>query len=271
MSDTAKLTTLATVLQGVPDVNPLFLSGSHGKGMGDAYRDLDFVLVSGRGATDAIACACRHAVSQTGLIVLWWDRADVPVLINAITEDWTRIDLVILNPAKLAAHDQNTPKVIFDPEGFYERLISQAPERVRDPDKFLHQVEDFIRILGLLPLVEGRKKYINGVLGVSHLRQLLVDLLEEETYAPHRGGMLRLNQLRTDAQQALLISLPPPLAMREGMITAHLAYAGAFLPRARRQATELGVAWPGRFEEVTWGRLKQTLVLERPYDPHASD
>ncbi|WP_282129903.1 aminoglycoside 6-adenylyltransferase [Roseobacter litoralis] len=270
MSDKSKINTIAAALQDVPEVQALFLSGSHGNGMADAYSDLDFVLVCENGATDAIAAAWREAVSQTGTIVLWWDRTNIPVLINAITEDWMRIDLIILKPEQLASHYQNTLKVVFDPERLYDQLTPQAPSRVRDPDKFLRQVEDFIRILGLLPLAEGRKEYINGILGVYHLRQLLVDLLVEETNAPHRGGILHLNRLLTDAQQELLISLPPPLATREGMIAAHLAYAGAFLPRARRQAAELGVVWPDRFEEATWKRLKQTLSLERPYDPQVA-
>lgn len=68
-----------------------------------------------------------------------------------------RIDLIILKPEQIAAYFQSTLKIVFDPEGFYDQLNLQAPPRVRDPDKFLRQVEDFIRILGLLPLTASRR------------------------------------------------------------------------------------------------------------------
>lgn len=48
---------IATALRGVPEVEARFLSGSHGNGMADTYSDLDFVLVSEHGATDAMAAA----------------------------------------------------------------------------------------------------------------------------------------------------------------------------------------------------------------------
>lgn len=63
--------------------------------------------------------------------------------------------------------------------------------------KFIYQIEEFIRILCLLHLAAGRAEYINGVLGVYHLRNLLIDLMIEETNAPNRGGVLHLNRLIT--------------------------------------------------------------------------
>ncbi len=112
----------------------------------------------------------------------------------------------------------------------------------------------------------GRKEYINGVLGVFHLRNKLVDLMIEETAVPNRGGILHLNRLITDDQKALLVSLPPAVPNRDAMIDAHLAYAAAYLPRARMRAKALNVEWPERFEDVTWARLKDTLGIVRPYD-----
>ena len=126
---------------------------------------------------------------------------------------------------------------------------------------------EFIRILGLLHLAAGREEYINGVLGVFHLRNLLVDLLVEETNAPNRGGILHLNRLITDEQKSLLASLPPAVPNRDAMISAHLAYAKAYLPRARKRALRLGVEWPERFEAATWVQLCKALSIERPYDP----
>ena len=53
------------------------------------------------------------------------------------------------------------------------------------------------------------------------------------------------------------------------MINAHLAYAAAYMPRARRFAQKLNIEWPERFEDVTWQMLEQKLGIERPYEAAA--
>ncbi|MCK0095928.1 nucleotidyltransferase domain-containing protein [Yoonia sp. F2084L] len=258
--------TITDATRDAAGVKALFLSGSYGNGMADAYSDIDFVMVAEDGATDAIAAMWKEAVSKTGEVVLWWDRNTVPVLINAITADWTRTDLIILKPEQMKAHAQNTLKPLFDHDGIFATLPKVALPPQPSPARFLHQIEEFIRVLGLLHLAAGREEYINGVLGVFHLRNKLVELLIAETNAPNRGGILHLNRLITDEQKALMISLPPPVPERDAMIKTNLAYAAAYLPRARKRATALGVDWPERFEAATWAKLKETLGIERPYD-----
>jgi len=254
-------------LEGDARVRALFLGGSHGNGRADDYSDIDFVLIAPDGATDEIAALWREAVLTTGEIVLWWDRTTVPVLINAITADWTRTDVLILKPSQMGAHAQSTLRPLFDHDGLYAGLPATPPAPRPNPARFLRQAEDFIRILGLLHLAAGRQEYINGVLGVFHLRNHLVELMIDETAAPDRGGILHLNRLITDEQKAVLTGLPPAIPDRDAMISAHLAYARAYLPRARRRARHLGIDWPERFEAATWDRLAQTLGVERPYTP----
>ena len=115
-------------------------------------------------------------------------------------------------------------------------------------------------------MISCRYKYVNGVTGVFHLRSKLLDLLIEETAAPDRGGALHLNRLLTEEQKQPVTALPPPLAERDAMIAAHLAYARAHLPRARRLAERVGVEWPDRFEAVTWDKLDRSLGIARPHD-----
>lgn len=249
-----------------PPIQSLFLSGSYGNGLADAYSDIDFVLVAEQGATDEIAALWKSAIEQTGEIVLWWDRSTVPVLINAITDDWTRTDVLILKPDQLGAQAQSLLKPVFDHRDYYATLLAAPKEAGPQAGKFKYQVENFIRILGLLHLAAGREEYINGVLGVFHLRNSLVELLIEETNAPNRGGVLHLNRLITPEQRKVLTDLPPAVPERDAMISAHLAYAKVFLPRARLRAKETGMEWPERFEAATWARLQQSLGIECPYE-----
>ena len=191
--------TISNALRDTQGIEALFLSGSHATGLADAYSDIDFVMVAKDGATDAVSSLWRDAVMQTGEIVLWWDRTTVPVLINAITADWTRTDVIILKPEQMGHHTQAGLLPLFDHKGVHRTLAEATAPVQPDPKKFRYQVEEFIRILGLLYLAVGREEYINGVLGVFHLRAALVELMIEETGAPNRGGVLHLNRLVTDA------------------------------------------------------------------------
>jgi hypothetical protein len=265
MDHAAVIQTITKATIDAPGIRALFLSGSYGNGMVDAFSDIDFVLVADEGASNAVANVWKNAIAQTGDIVLWWDRTTVPVLINAITEDWTRTDVIILKPEQMGAQVQSSLKALFDHDAIYEGLAETAKDTGPNLPKEKYQFEEFIRILGLLYLAAGREEYINGVLGVFHLRNKLVDLLIAETNTPHRGGVLHLNRLITDDQKALLTSLPPAVPTRDAMISTHLAYAKAYLPRARKRALDIGVDWPERFEAATWAKLRETLSIERPY------
>lgn len=259
--------TIAAALRDAPGIRALFLSGSHATGHADDYSDIDFILVADDGASDAVAGLWHEAVAQTGEIVLWWDRTTRPVLINAITADWTRIDVIILKPDQMGHHSQSGLKPVFDPDNIHGALAKTTAPRGASPARLKYQFEEFIRIIGLQHLAVGRAEYINGVLGVFHLRNLLVELMIEETGAPDRGGQLNLNRLITDEQKAVLTALPPPVPEHDAMIAAHLAYAKAYLPRARTLAAARDIPWPERFEAVTWDRLGKTLSITRPYNP----
>jgi len=92
-------------------------------------------------------------------------------------------------------------KPLFDHDDIFKGLANVPETKAPNPARVRYQIEEFIRILGLLHLAAGREEYINGVLGVFHLRNLLLELLIEETAAPNRGGALHLNRLLTDEQK----------------------------------------------------------------------
>jgi len=257
--------TISDAMMDVESVKALFLSGSHGNGRADAYSDIDFLLISENGATEALGEAWKEAVANTGKIVLWWDHTKSRSLINAITEDWRRIDVNILEPEQLTHFSQHDLKPILDPENKYAELRERKTPSESNIGKFKYQVEEFLRIIGLLHLVEGRKEYLNGVLGIFHLRNLLVELLIDETNAPDRGGVLHLNRLIADEQKELLLQLPAAIPERDAIIDAHIAYAKAYFPRARKRASQLNMDWPEDFEAATWAMLERDLSIKRPY------
>jgi hypothetical protein len=74
---------------------------------------------------------------------------------------------------------------------------------------------------------------------------------------------LHLTRLLDPEQLAVLTALPAVDATRESVIAGHLAYADAFLPRARRMASAHDVDWPTAFEAATWAYLERELGLKR--------
>ncbi len=264
MSHQKTIDAIVAHVTGSDGAKALFLSGSHAKGTGDAWSDIDFVLVAEPGPSDAIAAIWREAVLTWAEIVLWRDRIVRPMLINAITADWTRIDVVILTLAQFQNQTQDQVKPLWDPDDLYGSLSPRSTVQPASPDRFAYDVDEFLRIFGLLHLVVGREEYLNGVLGLFYLRNLLVDLLVAETGVPDRGGILHLNRLITAEQKELLHSLPPLVAEKEALIEAYLAYAAVYLPQAKARCADLGVPWPDAFEEATWTRLARDVGVDRP-------
>lgn len=164
-----------------------------------------------------------------------------PALINAITADWTRFDAVLLKPDQLGGQSQAALRPLIDRDGLFDGLPEGGgPARDMAPARLAYLIDEFIRVLGLLHLVAGRKEYLNGVTGWFLLRGHLIDLMIEQTAAPDRGGALHLNRLITEAQQAELAALPQPAPELDSLIGAHRAIASC-LPAARPGAG--GRAW----------------------------
>ncbi|MBS7698065.1 MULTISPECIES: hypothetical protein [unclassified Chelatococcus] len=74
-----------------------------------------------------------------------------------------------------------------------------------------------------------------------------------------------MNRLITREHRDVLEALPALTPHREAIVPAYLAYATAYLPRARRFARTLGIEWPERFEEAMWARLKRELAIDQPH------
>ncbi len=214
-------------LREVEGIRGLFLSGGHGHGLADDFSDIDFIRVARDGPGDGGAGHWRDAVARTGEIVLWRDRTVAPGLINAITADWTRTDVVIVTPEQMGRQSRDRVKPLFDQNGTFDALSETAPVAAAGSGRLGYHFEEFSRVLGLL----------------------------------------HLNRLISKDQKADLMSLPVAEPERDSVTSANLACAEACLPRARRMARRCGMAWPDRFEAATWQRLGAPPGVERPCAP----
>lgn len=172
MEPAAAIETIVGELQDERGIRALFLSVSYGTGLADAYSDIDFLMVASDGPTDEISKLWYNAVTRTGEIVLWWDRQVRPALVNAITHDWLRTDVVILKPDQVGGQTKDSLKVLFDHDRIFDALPASPKKIGPDPRRTKYQFEEFIRILGLLPLGMGRQVLLFGVVRRGELARL---------------------------------------------------------------------------------------------------
>ncbi len=254
----AFLDRLTAVLRADERIRAAWVTGSLARGLADAYSDVD-VLIAVRDADfrDFVE-RWRDLLDRVSPTVLARRIGpdDAPIL-NAITPDWVRFDIVI-HPAANPRPRAGAAELLFDRDGIDER-VRAVPAPQRDPlARLPFLVEEFIRGLGLLPIVIGRDELLVAMFGVAILRNHLIDLLLLEN-GVERGGAKRVNPLLTEEQRRALANLPPESPTHESLIEVHLAYARLFLPRARRLLAEHGLPYPEAFERATFAYLRRTL------------
>lgn len=248
----------------------LFLAGSYGRGDADQYSDVDFVAVTDPDRQDAAAALWRQTLENLRPIVFWNEQRGRNVLLNAITEDWLRYDVLIIRPEDIKGRAKSTIRPVFDHGNLYATLPDRLPDAVPNARRVTWQINEFIRILGLMRVGLGRGEYVLLVKGTGLLRDLLTDLMLEECPVADKGGILHPSRLLTADQMAVLQGLPYPGPHRSEVIAAHIALAEAFFPRARRLAEQLSIEWPTRFEAATRRVLQSELGISFGSEPKAT-
>lgn len=242
-----------------PRVQALWLSGSLGKGEGDAWSDID--LVARVDAADVAACVADYKQPRAGLpeTVLAFDVHGV--VVSSVTTGWERFDIHFAAPEQI---------VRMDASGWRPLTGEAAPAPRAAPTedaaagrRVTALVTEFLRVLGLLPVAVGRQEWIAGQQGFDLLRRMLIDLmLEENGHGRTARGAKRLNGFLTPGQRELLEAIVPPPANRDALVQANAALAHVFLARARPLAQRVGASWPEAFEAATRRHLMAELDLE---------
>jgi predicted nucleotidyltransferase len=245
-------------------IRGLFLSGSFGRGSADAYSDVDFWAVVARPDQEAVATDWRKLLEKIVPIV-YFNRLPWALVLNAITDGWLRCDLDIGAPDQLGGRTQDRLKPLLDRDGIHASLPASLLARDIDPGRLQAVVNEFIRVLGLLPVALGRGEIELMVTGSGLLRRSLTDLLILEVNLPDPGGMLHLSRVLDADRMAILAALPLPVLSADSAIAVNLALARVFIPRARMLYAQLDLGWPEAFEAATRRHLAQALPA--PYRP----
>lgn len=241
-------------------VRSAWLSGSFGKGAGDAWSDVDVSVVVDE--ADIAGCLNDCRTGALALPATVFSHIVHGRIFSGVTAAWSRFDLTFLTPAELAFQDGGgLAPLLGDP-------ASHPPSRPPGPDadagpRIERLVREFLRVLGLAPVGFGRGEWIVGQQGVGLLRGMLVDLMLEANGVPRSArGAKRLNGFLSEDQRAELEALAPPRAERQSLIDAQGQIARLFLAHARPLAERLGAPWPAAFEAATRDHLRRELGLE---------
>jgi len=253
---------VAAHLDADAGVEALWVAGSLGKGQGDAFSDIDLLVLAADGQAGELSARLARDFVPAFEVVLLNSLYGGRVL-SMVTADWARLDMTLAQREDLGRYDAKALTAIFN------KGESNPPDQPDTsyrtaPEQLLKLVREFMRVLGLLPVALGREEYDLALSGTDMLRQMSFELmLEENGIAPaKRGGALHRNPLLTDEQRAAFRALPTVAAERESLIAGNTAFAQLFLPRARRLANEIGMVWPAELEEALRRRLLNSLQLQ---------
>lgn len=255
---------IRSVLERDAKVIGLFLGGSFGKGQADAHSDVDLIAVVARVDQAAFVETWRRRLEAIAPIVFWNELRKEERVLNAITEEWQRIDLVVADEEALTKRSKGSLTPLIDRQGLYAALPATIEWSGPNKGYVAYLINEFLRVFGLLAVASGRGEYLLSVAGVDLQRMMLFNLLSEEVERVDKGGMLAWTRRLSAEQLGLLATIPPVAPTRQSVLEAHLACAAAFLPRARKMAERWDIPWPRAFEDATWKYLEREVGIKRP-------
>jgi hypothetical protein len=251
---------IVAVLEGEDRVRAAWLAGSRARGTSDRYSDLDIWAVTAPEDHRSLLADWPELAKQVGPAVLCQQVGPLPVYTH-ITPGWERYDIAFGTTGDVSRRSRTSVRLLFDRDGLDALLAGPAGPQRPDPAKIQATTTEFLRVLGLLPVVIGREEYVVAASGAGLLRTLLIQLMIEDTEAEDRGGALKLKGLLPPGRLEALASLPPIAATRESAIEAHLACARLFLPLARELSRRTGAPWPAGLETAARSYLHTSLSI----------
>jgi hypothetical protein len=99
---------VARRMADLPELRALFVGGSYGNGTADTYSDVDLIALAEPSDITALAARWRQILESIDRIVYWNELGRGPILLNAITQDWLRCDMLVMAPASFTGRAKTT-------------------------------------------------------------------------------------------------------------------------------------------------------------------
>lgn len=234
-------------------IRTLHLSGSMATGENDELSDVDTIVGVRPEHFDEVFSTWPQIAAQFGTVLHLQNLPGTPI-INQILEPWLRWDVTLADATQVATLPSNLVRTVFDKD----QVGLSAPEpKGQVPSEVVEGVtREFVRVMGLLPVVVGRDDVVTGMAGANLVRQLTLQLFTMIADGSQPGGALRAKRVLRPDDYATLAALPVAGPDMPSIIAAHQACWGVFLPRAQQV---LGDAFPTQLVQACSARLSASL------------
>ena len=243
---------LSAQAAGLNALDGLYLGGSFARGIADDWSDLDYIAVTDAASVSALVADWIALVDRQGRLVYQAQRLfPGGALVNLITADWVRCDLLVEPPDRFATRTKDRVRPVVERKPLYATLAETAPLAPVRPEALTATVEEFLRVLGLGHLAAHRDDLFTAQWGVSLLRdQMRLFVLALEPAAA-QSGALTLGRDLPPGRMARLKRLPTGGADMASVLRAQAGLTRRFLPEARQDCMQHGARWPGSFVAAT--------------------
>lgn len=254
----------AAALRDDERVRVVWLTGSLAAGTADAQSDVD-LRAAVRAEDFAVIGEWWQELIGRIASTVWtrrWPGPPDEAITSAITTDYQRFDLVIQSVLDTRPRAYEAAQVLCDKDGVAQHITLTAPAQHNPLARLPYLVEEYIRLLGMLPIVVERNDVAMGMEGQMGLHTILISLLLMENGIDRMAtGKRHVAAFLNDEQRALLAQVPPLEPTMDSVIQGRIAYGRLFLPRARRLMESHSLTYPTAFEKATRQHLQDTLGL----------
>jgi predicted nucleotidyltransferase len=254
---------ISRLISGQPEIRALWLGGSLARDEADRFSDIDLVALIADATLDKAGSNIETLLGSKFELVLVRNRGDEQHrLLNFVTDEWKRFDLNIFTADGIGRSELRGLRPLFDKDGLDLPVGHGAPpQREVSAEQVYFTVSEFMRVLGLLPVVMHRRDFVAAVSGSALLREHLVTILQYERAGQIRTGALNDTKSLTPAAASAVLGLPALRAEESSIIDFNRSCWDVLLQFGPRISQQYHAEWPGRLVGAVRARLARDLDM----------
>lgn len=255
---------ISTILSHEPSVRALWLGGSLARNEADQFSDIDLVaLVDDSTVGDAVSRIETLLTAEFRLVLVRNRGDEQHRLLNFVTDAWERFDLHVYTADAIAQSKLRGLRTILDKDGVDLPVgTGEPPTREVSAEQVYFVVSEFMRVLGLLPVVIGRGDLVGAVSGSGLLREHLVTLLQYEQTGRTLTGALNDTTSLTPAAASAIVGLPALRAENSAILDFNRACWDIFIRYGPGISRRYDAEWPGGLVDAVRSRLARELGID---------
>lgn len=252
------------VLSADDRIRAQWIGGSLATGLADRASDLDLLVAAADRDHETLAASWRGWLAAISPTVLARPLAFLPGSFYAVTPAFERVDVVVERASAIAATPFRSRLVVFDRDDLDARLPA-VDDGGPTPARVAELVEEFFFHSGKVEVLVWRRDWLLGAEHARWLRSVVHRLYVEANGPGPRSGLKHMAASLTLEQRNVIAALPTDITCVRELVTAHRAAAHAFLPCARRLASEVGAPWPHDLEQAAATHVEAVLGIPHAY------